>query len=30
MILNQRGYEANSKIITTTDQLMQATLAMKQ
>jgi len=30
MILNQRGYEANSKIITTTDQLMQDTLAMKQ
>ncbi len=29
MILNQRGYEANSKIITTTDQLLQATLAMK-
>jgi flagellar hook protein FlgE len=30
MILNQRGYEANSKIITTTDQLLQDTLAMKQ
>jgi flagellar hook protein FlgE len=30
MILNQRGYEANSKIITTTDQLLQVTLAMKQ
>jgi flagellar hook protein FlgE len=30
MILNQRGYEANSKIVTTTDQLMQDTLNMKQ
>jgi len=30
MILNQRGYEANSKIITTTDTLMQDTLNMKQ
>jgi flagellar hook protein FlgE len=30
MILDQRGYEANSKIITTTDQLMQVTLALKQ
>jgi flagellar hook protein FlgE len=30
MILNQRGYEANSKIITTTDQLLQVTLGMKQ
>lgn len=30
LITSQRGYEANSKIITTTDQLMQATLNLKQ
>jgi flagellar hook protein FlgE len=30
MILNQRGYEANAKIVTTTDQLLQDTLNMKQ
>ena len=30
LILSQRGYEANSKIVTTTDQLMQVTLNLKQ
>ncbi len=30
MILNQRGYEANAKIVTTTDQLLQDTLNLKQ
>ena len=30
LILSQRGYEANSKIVTTTDQLLQVTLALKQ
>ena len=30
LITSQRGYEANSKIVTTTDQLMQVTLQMKQ
>jgi flagellar hook protein FlgE len=30
LILSQRGYEANSKILTTTDQLMQETLNLKQ
>lgn len=30
LILAQRGYEANSKIVTTTDQLMQETLNLKQ
>jgi len=30
LITSQRGYEANSKIVTTTDQLMQETLALKQ
>jgi flagellar hook protein FlgE len=30
LITSQRGYEANSKIITTTDQLMQVTLNLKQ
>jgi flagellar hook protein FlgE len=30
LILSQRGYEANSKIVTTTDQLLQVTLNLKQ
>jgi flagellar hook protein FlgE len=30
LILSQRGYEANSKIVTTTDQLLQDTLNLKQ
>jgi flagellar hook protein FlgE len=30
LILSQRGYEANSKIVTTTDQMMQVTLNLKQ
>jgi flagellar hook protein FlgE len=30
LIVAQRGYEANSKIVTTTDQLMQETLNLKQ
>jgi flagellar hook protein FlgE len=30
LILSQRGYEANSKIVTTTDQLMQVTMNLKQ
>ena len=30
MILAQRGYQANSKSITTADQLMQETLNLKQ
>jgi flagellar hook protein FlgE len=29
MIQTQRGYEASSKIITTADQLIQETLALK-
>ncbi len=30
LILSQRGYQANSKIVTTTDQLLQETLNLKQ
>jgi flagellar hook protein FlgE len=30
LILSQRGYQANSRIVTTTDQLLQETLNMKQ
>jgi flagellar hook protein FlgE len=30
LIIAQRGYEANSKIVTTTDQLLQVTLNLKQ
>jgi flagellar hook protein FlgE len=30
LILSQRGYQANSRIVTTTDQLLQETLNLKQ
>ncbi|MBP1629019.1 MAG: flgE [Holophagaceae bacterium] len=30
LIVNQRGYQANSRVVTTTDQLLQETLNLKQ
>ena len=30
LILSQRGYQANSRIVTTTDELLQETLNLKR